>query len=116
MTIATAHYYASASRTKLTKSSPNCAGDNMRTHRLLLLLLLVSVTTLVFAAIGDGNWLYRVPERERLKQNPFDSDRLAVAAGAKLFRQNCASCHGDGGAGRDKKPNLHTERVRSASP
>lgn len=70
---------------------------------------------MVFAAIGDGSWLNRVPDRERMRANPFDTDGRAIAAGAKLFRQNCASCHGDEGVGRDKKPNLHNDRVRSAS-
>ena len=87
----------------------------MPLKRLLPLLVLVSTTTLLFAAIGDGAWLNRVPERERVKTNPFDSDQRAIAAGAKLFRQNCASCHGDEGVGRGKKPNLHSDRVRGAS-
>src|SRR5262249_11481080 len=88
----------------------------MRLRRLLTLLVLASTTTLLFAvAIGDGSWLNHVPERERAKANPFDKDQRAVAAGAKLFRQNCASCHGEEGTGRDKKPNLHNDRVRSAS-
>ena len=87
----------------------------MQLRRLLSVLFLALATTLVFAAIGDGNWLNHVPDRERAKVNPFDNDQRAVAAGAKLFRQNCASCHGEHGAGRDKKPNLHNDRVRSAS-
>ena len=88
----------------------------MHGKRFLLLLFLASATTLVFAAIGDGSWLNHVPDRERVKVNPFNNDQRAIAAGAKLFRQNCASCHGDAGMGRDKKPNLHTDRVRTASP
>ena len=87
----------------------------MQLRRLLPLLLLVSVTTLLFGVIGDGTWLNHVPERERVKVNPFDNDQYAIAAGAKLFRQNCASCHGEQGVGRDKKPNLHNDRVRGAS-
>ena len=87
----------------------------MQLRRLLPLLFLALATTLVFAGIGDGNWLNRVPERERVKINPFDNDQRAIAAGAKLFRQNCASCHGEQATGRDKKPNLHNDRVRSAS-
>src|SRR5262245_13709879 len=87
----------------------------MQLRRLLPFLMLACATTLVFAAIGDGSWLHRVPERERVRANPFDSDQRAIAAGGKLFRQNCASCHGDEGIGRDKKPNLHNDRVRGAS-
>ena len=87
----------------------------MQLRRFLPLLILACATTLVFAAVGDGSWLTHVPERERAKTNPFDNDQRAIAAGAKLFRQNCASCHGDEGAGRDKKPTLHSERIRAAS-
>ena len=87
----------------------------MPLKKLLPLLVLALTTTLLFAAIGDGAWRNRVPERDRMRVNPFDSDQRAIAAGAKLFRQNCASCHGDEGVGRDKKPNLHSDRVRGAS-
>jgi mono/diheme cytochrome c family protein len=87
----------------------------MQLKRLPPLLILASATTLLCAGIGDGNWLNHVPERERVKTNPFDNDQRAVAAGAKLFRQNCASCHGGDGLGRDRKPSLHNDRVRSAS-
>ena len=87
----------------------------MQLKRWFLLFFIAFVTTLLVATIGDGAWLHRVPERERMKTNPFDSDQRAIAAGAKLFRQNCVSCHGDQGTGRDTKPNLHNERVRGAS-
>ena len=71
---------------------------------------------LLLAVAGDGVWKTRVPEKNRQRQNPFDSASNAVAAGAKLFRQNCASCHGDEGTGRDKHPNLHSDRIRNATP
>lgn len=94
----------------------------MQSSRSLLcaLVLAVSATlvsaSLVYAAAGDGLWMTRVPEKARARQNPFDGNPSAQAAGAKLFAQNCASCHGDDGTGRNQHPSLRTERIRSATP
>jgi mono/diheme cytochrome c family protein len=78
--------------------------------------LLLSATILTAASVGDGAWKSRVPEKDRGRENPYDSQAGAVAAGAKLFRQNCSSCHGAEATGKDKKPGLHTDRVRTATP
>ena len=84
--------------------------------KLLLLLSLLIGPALLFATVGDGMWMIKVPDKARAKQNPFAGEATAVAAGAKLYRQNCASCHGSEARGDDKHPNLHTERVRASSP
>jgi mono/diheme cytochrome c family protein len=78
--------------------------------------LLLSGAFLFAASVGDGIWKTKVPEKERVRENPFDKESTAVAAGAKLFRQNCASCHGSEGTGTAKKPNLHTDRIRTSTP
>ena len=70
----------------------------------------------LLASGGDGAWLSKVPERDRARRNPFENDPNAIAAGAKLFRQNCAKCHGSAADGRDNHPNLQTERIRRATP
>jgi mono/diheme cytochrome c family protein len=94
----------------------------MRLSKLLLCAFALGISatlvtaSLVYAAAGDGLWMTRVPEKARAKQNPFDSKPEAQAAGAKLFGQNCASCHGDDGSGRNQHPSLRTERVRAATP
>jgi mono/diheme cytochrome c family protein len=72
--------------------------------------------TLLFASAGDGLWITKVPDKARARQNPFDSETAAVAAGSKLFHQNCSSCHGSEATGENKRPNLHSERVRAATP
>jgi mono/diheme cytochrome c family protein len=82
----------------------------------LLLLSLIIGPALLFAAAGDGLWMIKVPDKARVKQNPFSGQAAAVAAGAKLYRQNCASCHGGDASGIDNRPSLHSERVRAASP
>jgi mono/diheme cytochrome c family protein len=78
--------------------------------------LLLFASFLFAASIGDGAWKTRVPERDRTRENPYDSQANAVAAGAKLFHQNCASCHGNEATGTEKKPGLHSERIRNATP
>jgi mono/diheme cytochrome c family protein len=86
------------------------------TRKLPLLLAMVLSATLLFAAAGDGLWMTRVPDKYRSRRNPFAGNTTAALAGAKLFNQNCASCHGSDARGRDNHPNLRSERVRSASP
>ena len=78
--------------------------------------LVVMSASFLAAAVGDGAWMAKVPEKHRQRQNPFDSAGNAIAAGGKLFRQNCASCHGDDAAGRDNHPTLRSDRVRNAKP
>src|ERR1700681_1184515 len=87
----------------------------MKSRKALLLALAVGAP-LLFASAGDGLWMARVPDKDRNRQNPFDSEAAAVSAGEKLFRQNCSSCHGSKATGQDKRPNLHSERVRAATP
>jgi cytochrome c oxidase cbb3-type subunit 2 len=70
----------------------------------------------LMAGAGDGAWMARVPEKDRIRQNPFAGDAQAAAAGAKLFRQNCSKCHGAEGAGQEKKPALRSDRIRQATP
>jgi len=78
--------------------------------------LLLSATLLLAASVGDGAWKNKVPEKERVRENPYDSQANAIAAGAKLFHQNCSSCHGSEATGAGKKPNLHTDRIRNSTP
>lgn len=72
--------------------------------------------TLLLAAAGDGLWVSKVPEKDRGRHNPFEGNPSAQAAGAKLFKQNCASCHGDDAQGKGRHPSLHSERVHNATP
>ena len=76
---------------------------------------MASVALAASAGNGEGTWRSRVPEKARGRQNPLASDPMAVAAGGKLFRQNCAKCHGAQGEGNEKHPAVNSERVRAAS-
>ena len=72
--------------------------------------------TLLFAAMGDGTWMHRVPDRDRARPNPFAGNSKAISGGEKLFHQNCAQCHGSDASGREKHPPLRSDRVRAATP
>lgn len=60
--------------------------------------------------------LAKVPEKARTRSNPLVSDPGAIAAGAKLFEQHCAECHGETGEGGKRGPSLQREQVRQAAP
>ena len=85
-------------------------------YLLAIAMLALPACAMLAAAMGDGLWLAKVPQKDRERANPYENQTMAVAAGAKLFRQNCSSCHGDDAAGNDKHPSLHTERVRASTP
>ena len=75
--------------------------------------------TLLLSALGlsaqNGAWLARVPAHDRSRANPLEPTPAATAAGAKLFHQNCASCHGSQAQGHGRKPSLHSARVHTAT-
>lgn len=89
----------------------------MKPAQMIILVICVLLSaTLLLAAPGDGLWLTKVPEKDRARSNPYAGNASAEAAGARLFRLNCASCHGDDAGGKDRHPNLHSERVHNATP
>jgi mono/diheme cytochrome c family protein len=87
-----------------------------RAHVVVTVISFLLTATLLLAAIGDGLWMARVPDKDRGRRNPFEGNASAQAAGARLFKQNCSSCHGDNAAGKDHHPSLLSDRVRSATP
>lgn len=89
--------------------------SNTKRLPLLMGLIFVLGSTLLFAGAGDGMWLTKVPDNQRGRENPFAGQPDSIAAGAKLFRQNCANCHGSEALGTQKYPNLHSEQVRAAT-
>ena len=60
--------------------------------------------------------LAKAPEKDRAKRNPMAVDPDAIAAGANLFDQHCAECHGDTGEGSRKGPSLLKDPVQTATP
>lgn len=63
----------------------------------------------VLAAIAQA------PPKAREEKNPFDGNASAVRAGAKLYEQHCAECHGRDGLGTNRAANLHDAAVQRAT-
>lgn len=78
------------------------------------LLLLAGVAGVGGAGVAH-EWRGQVPERARVRVNMEMAGEEGVRAGAKVFGERCASCHGLAGAGRGRRPSLRTERVRGAT-
>ena len=62
-----------------------------------------------------GGWLKKVPAKDRARVNPYAGNPQAVAAGANLFHENCAKCHGENAEGKGSRPSLRSEQVKNAS-
>jgi len=63
--------------------------------------------------------LTKAPAKATARQNPLENDRAAAMAGAKLYGQHCAECHGqagEGGHGAKKGPGLRASEVQQAAP
>jgi mono/diheme cytochrome c family protein len=58
--------------------------------------------------------LQKAPEKARNRSNPLQNDPDAVAAGAILFEQHCAECHGKAAEGTPKGPSLLVAEVQTA--
>ncbi len=60
--------------------------------------------------------LTKAPRKAAARRNPLESDPDAVAAGANLFDQHCAECHGEMAEGGKKGPSLRADPVQQATP
>jgi mono/diheme cytochrome c family protein len=60
--------------------------------------------------------LAKAPKKAVARRNPLEGDPDAVAAGANLFDQHCAECHGDMAEGSRKAPSLLADPVQQATP
>jgi mono/diheme cytochrome c family protein len=60
--------------------------------------------------------LSKSPKKASQRRNPLAGDPDAVAAGANLFDQHCAECHGEMAEGGRKGPSLRADPVRQATP
>lgn len=77
-----------------------------------VLAILLTISAVCFAK-ATNQWLKKVPQAERTRVNPYAGKPDAVAAGAILFHNNCAQCHGNDAAGKFSRPSLRTEEVRN---
>ena len=60
--------------------------------------------------------LTKAPKKAAARRNPLETDPEAPAAGAKLFAQHCAECHGETAEGGKKGPSLRASEVQQATP
>jgi len=92
----------------------------MTRPRPAVFIFVLALFGFAFAAAGDGEWLHRVPAKDRVRPNPFATNSDAPAAGAKIFAEHCAECHGEDAQGKTQgkhvRPNLHGERIKQATP
>jgi mono/diheme cytochrome c family protein len=72
-------------------------------------------TSIVCLAAANGSWLKSVPQADRERVNPYAGSEDAAAAGANLFRNNCAKCHGENAQGKGSRPSLTSARIKSAT-
>jgi len=97
-------------------------GAKLRGPCVILILLLtsnlLSAQSPDFAPTKNDVYaeLTKAPRKAAARLNPLTDDPDAVAAGAKLFRQHCAECHGEMAEGGKKAPSLLTPEVQQATP
>lgn len=60
--------------------------------------------------------LAKAPRKAAARRNPLQGDPDAPVAGANLFDQHCAECHGDMAEGARKGPSLRADPVQQATP
>jgi len=76
---------------------------------------MVALFALSVCVAANGSWLKHVPDADRRKVNPYAGQPDAIAAGAKMFADHCAQCHGPDARGHGKRPSLRSGRVQSAT-
>jgi mono/diheme cytochrome c family protein len=83
------------------------------TVSIIVTLLVVTFAPVVGRGAGgqerDPMWI--APADAARRTNPLANQPSAEAGGEKLFKQRCATCHGDDGRGSEKGPNLATADV-----
>lgn len=89
---------------------------------LTLSVLLTPIASMAQAdrSAASSNSVYvelaRAPKKAAARPNPLATDPEAQAAGAKLFAQHCAECHGETAEGGKKGPSLRASEVQQATP
>lgn len=81
-----------------------------------LTALLVLVLLAAMARERDGTLVQQAPAQAVRQTNPLRGNARAGRAGAKLFAQECAACHGARRQGSHKAPPLDRGDIRQAPP
>jgi mono/diheme cytochrome c family protein len=72
------------------------------------LLLIVALMKIHAADV----WAGRVPTRSAALQNPYSGEENAALAGAKLYSQRCAACHGPERGGSSHVPEITSPQIK----
>jgi mono/diheme cytochrome c family protein len=83
--------------------------------------IIVACALILFAIIVDAeqardrdpSWI--APAADAAKPNPLAGRAEAIAGGSKVYRQRCATCHGDDARGTPKAPDLTASDVQAQS-
>ena len=81
----------------------------------MTLRILILALGLAYAATPGESPVDRAPAWAAEKRNPFEGNERAERAGAKLYAQQCASCHGNHREGGKKAPPLIQPEVQNAA-
>lgn len=76
----------------------------------------ILIAVLCAVALGAASLLQEAPAKVHGKVNPYAGDNTAIRAGEKLYKRECASCHGRAGEGVGTRPPLAARSVAAASP
>jgi mono/diheme cytochrome c family protein len=71
----------------------------MKNGSITAILLLLIPLGIAGAAQNEKNPSWEAPEAAKQVKNPVNVTKEGLAAAAKLFRENCMTCHGETGAG-----------------
>jgi mono/diheme cytochrome c family protein len=87
----------------------------MKRLKLAFFAILCSGIALV-AGSKKGDLVSQVSARRAARPNPLASDPRARQAGAKLYAEHCAECHGQSREGNGKAPPLAHSGIYNAPP
>lgn len=75
----------------------------------------ITLAVLIPLAAQNKNF-YNAPDSAKEMKNPFQGQKTAIVEGQKLYRQNCARCHGARAQGQGEIPGLVDGDLESVTP